>query len=154
MLHTAKLWSKMRSAPSYSWTEKPGAVWDTAIAGSLALRAALARATLDECARELGVSYATLFLDLQKFYDSISFVLLMKASRSLHYPAITTVLEVGMYAAPRLIKQCVLVSSALEPGKSIVAGSPAWGGHGQGYAARPSSGGPRGAPTRRAVDLH
>eukprot|EP00959_Pyramimonas_sp_CCMP1952_P345967 7245791-Pyramimonas_sp.AAC.1 len=29
-----------------------------------------------------------------------------------------------MYAAPRLIKRGVLVSSALEPGKSIVAGSP------------------------------
>eukprot|EP00959_Pyramimonas_sp_CCMP1952_P413570 8665891-Pyramimonas_sp.AAC.1 len=63
---------------------------------------------LDECACELGVSYATLFLDLQKFYDSISFVLLMRASRSLHYAAITTALEVGMYAAPRLIKRGVL----------------------------------------------
>eukprot|EP00959_Pyramimonas_sp_CCMP1952_P186730 3904810-Pyramimonas_sp.AAC.1 len=48
----------------------------------------------------------------------------MKASRSPHYSAIITVLEVGMYAAPRLIKRGVLVSSALEPGKSIVAGSP------------------------------
>eukprot|EP00959_Pyramimonas_sp_CCMP1952_P308514 6456688-Pyramimonas_sp.AAC.1 len=64
----------MRSAPSFSWTEKQGAFWDTAIAGPPALRAALAGAILDECARELGVSYATLFLELQKFYDSISFV--------------------------------------------------------------------------------
>eukprot|EP00959_Pyramimonas_sp_CCMP1952_P145889 3054606-Pyramimonas_sp.AAC.1 len=32
MPHTAKLWSRMRSAPSYSWTEKQGAFWDTAIA--------------------------------------------------------------------------------------------------------------------------
>ena len=47
---------------------------------------------MDECSKELGISYATLFLDLQKFYDSVSLVLLMKASRSLQYPAIITLL--------------------------------------------------------------
>eukprot|EP00959_Pyramimonas_sp_CCMP1952_P452665 9466971-Pyramimonas_sp.AAC.1 len=111
----------MRSAPASLWTEKQGAFWDTAIVGPSALRAALARAILGECSRGLGVSCATIFLDLQKFDDSVSFVLLMKARRTLRVPAVITVLEIGAYAAPRLIKRGAATSSALEPGKSIVA---------------------------------
>ena len=70
------------------------------------------------------MDYATLFLDLAKFYDSIGFVLLMQASKRLGYPASDTLLEVKIYASPRMIKQCRLVSTALDPGKSVVAGSP------------------------------
>ncbi|CAK0866039.1 unnamed protein product, partial [Prorocentrum cordatum] len=109
-----KLWSRIRTAPSTAWSEKQGALWDTEMTGSSALRAAFARAVVDECANELCIQHAALFLDLQKFYDSTCFVLLMQASRSLGYPATITVMEVTMYASPRMFKrsQCVDMANA------------------------------------------
>eukprot|EP00959_Pyramimonas_sp_CCMP1952_P443078 9275882-Pyramimonas_sp.AAC.1 len=65
---------------------------------------------MDECAELMDTDRVTLFLDLQKFYGSISFALLKKASQTLDYPAIITLLDVTMYASPRMLNKGRMVS--------------------------------------------
>eukprot|EP00959_Pyramimonas_sp_CCMP1952_P108879 2276682-Pyramimonas_sp.AAC.1 len=118
-----KVWSKIRSRASGEWSASLSAFWDTAIAGSSALRAALIRAVMDEGAHELAFEHATLFLDLTKFYDSVSFVLLMQAGLQIGFPPIILLLEVGLYSFPRLLKKGQMITEAVEVTRSIVAGS-------------------------------
>eukprot|EP00959_Pyramimonas_sp_CCMP1952_P243708 5094289-Pyramimonas_sp.AAC.1 len=81
---------------------------------------------MDEGANALSFEHATLFLDLTKFYDSVSFVLLLQAGLNIGLPAIILLLEVGHYSSPRLLKKGHVISDALVVSRSIVAGS----GHG------------------------
>eukprot|EP00959_Pyramimonas_sp_CCMP1952_P227855 4764378-Pyramimonas_sp.AAC.1 len=95
-----KVWSTIRSQTTCEWSASLSACWDTAIAGSSALRAALIRAVLDEGAHELSFEHATLFLDLTKFHDYVSFVLLMRAGMDIGFPPIIMLLEICLYSAP------------------------------------------------------
>ena len=72
-----KLWGKIRGVLTDSWSEGLEAFWDSAIKGSSALRAALVRSLLNETAYNMGISATTLYADLARFFDTISFELLL-----------------------------------------------------------------------------
>eukprot|EP00959_Pyramimonas_sp_CCMP1952_P417111 8739219-Pyramimonas_sp.AAC.1 len=88
-----KLWSKCRATLSETWSQALSDHWDTAIRGSSALRAGLVRACLDESEVELGVTSLTLLLDIEKFYDSVSLLMLLRLARKVGYPAALISLE-------------------------------------------------------------
>eukprot|EP00959_Pyramimonas_sp_CCMP1952_P425960 8922202-Pyramimonas_sp.AAC.1 len=72
----------------------------------------------------MGITTATLLLDLAKFYDSISVVKLVQHALEQGYPPIVLCLEVQMHLAPRLLKERQWVSREIQPWRSILAGSP------------------------------
>eukprot|EP00959_Pyramimonas_sp_CCMP1952_P072641 1517656-Pyramimonas_sp.AAC.1 len=78
---------------------------------------------MDEAAVTLGFHTATVLLDLAKFYDSISFVLLLDAAMEVHFPPIVALLETLLFAAPRIAKEGSLIGQPFHPMRSLVAGS-------------------------------
>ncbi|CAK0897887.1 unnamed protein product, partial [Prorocentrum cordatum] len=118
-----KLWSKMRSADSLDWTVAMDEHWDTAIRGSSALQAALVRSLLDETCQEMKISCATLLLDLEKLYDSISIAKMCAAGIRQGFPALILALELQLFLAPRHLKDRLWLSKAIQPEKSLMAGS-------------------------------
>ena len=63
--------------------------FDTAVAGSSALRAAALRAFGVECATLLGAAAAEALVDIAKFYDSLDPVLLMRRLIDMNFPAVS-----------------------------------------------------------------
>ncbi|CAK0809774.1 unnamed protein product, partial [Prorocentrum cordatum] len=119
-----KIWSKARGGIVDNWTEQLGAFWGGALRGCSALRAALHRALLDEVGREMQLASATLLLDLQTFYDTISLALLMELAVQVKYPAIVVAMEVELFLGPRILKdQRHGISELVWPTRSAVAGS-------------------------------
>eukprot|EP00959_Pyramimonas_sp_CCMP1952_P158746 3320447-Pyramimonas_sp.AAC.1 len=114
-------WSQARSFIPYQWSDNLEAHWDTAVIGSSALRAAIVRSLMDEAAVTLGFHAATVFLDLAKFYDSMSFVVLLDAAMGVHFPLVVALLETLLCAAPRIVKGGSLIGQPLHPARSLVA---------------------------------
>ncbi|CAK0892144.1 unnamed protein product, partial [Prorocentrum cordatum] len=109
-----KIWSNARGGIVDNWTEQLGAFWDGALRGCSALSAALYRA----------LASATLLLDLQTFYDTISLALLMELAVQAKYPAIVVAMEVELLLGPRILKdQRHGISELVWPTRSVVAGS-------------------------------
>ena len=118
-----KLWSRARGGCCNSWSEGLEAHWDTALKGSSALRAGLLRACLDEVGAELGATAMTLLLDIDKFYDTVSFVILMRIALRLGFPAVGVALEVAAFIGPRFLQERNIASEAVWVTRSLVAGS-------------------------------
>eukprot|EP00959_Pyramimonas_sp_CCMP1952_P139348 2916369-Pyramimonas_sp.AAC.1 len=70
------------------WSAELSDHWDTAIKGSLALRAGLLRARLGETGMEIRASALTLLLDIEKFDDTVSLVILMQIACTSGFPAV------------------------------------------------------------------
>ena len=62
--------------------------WDRAIDNGSALRSAIHTSLMMETAHIMGIGAGIFFTDLQKFNDSVDFVLLIKACSVLEYPRI------------------------------------------------------------------
>ena len=122
--YTMKVWSKLRYPLSERWSDEIGEFWDTAIKGSSPLQASLARACMDECCFTMGISCATILLDLEKFYDSISIIKLCQAGLMQGFPAVILAMELQMFLAPRYLRERQWISRPITIGKSLVAGSP------------------------------
>ena len=71
-----------------AWCDSPHGFWDRAIANCSALRSAIHTSLMMETAHIMGISAGILFIDLQKFYDNVDLVLLIKACNGLEYPRI------------------------------------------------------------------
>jgi len=105
------------------WDVEKAGFWDTAIAGSSALMAALRRRLADEVSVELGQPAATLFWDIQKFYDSVVPHKLIEQASGLQYPPLLLYLGLVVHAAPRFIRASTgCVSLGCVPDTSIIAG--------------------------------
>ena len=120
---TAGIWSRARSSLTDRWSDSLGEYWDTAVKKSSALRAAIARAVMDESSVALGFLSASILLDIEKFYDNVSLRLLMEASMAQGFPPAVTLLEVQLFLAPRVLKSRTSCSELVVPERSIVAGS-------------------------------
>ena len=118
-----KLWSRVRSGLIEEWSSGLEQFWDTAIKGSSALRSALLRSLLDETAVLAGVQVATLLLDIEKFYDSLSLVILIRIAADVGFPGVVVALEAQVYLAPRFLRSQGKASVAIHPTRSVVAGS-------------------------------
>ena len=60
--------------------------WDTAIRGSSALRAAILSLFVDELASYNKMLVTRILWDMEKFYDTISIILLISRARGLGFP--------------------------------------------------------------------
>ena len=85
------------------WDAKEGSFWDSALAGSSSLQAAVERALKVEngCVRGAFVGHE--LWDMAKFYDSVSFPLLVKELRKRNYPTPLLVLGFFVHAGPRIL---------------------------------------------------
>eukprot|EP00959_Pyramimonas_sp_CCMP1952_P262786 5494814-Pyramimonas_sp.AAC.1 len=66
LTNVVKFWSRVHSGQVDAWGSGLGHLWDAAIRGSSALRAALWRSLLDEEAVLAGAQVAVLLLDIEK----------------------------------------------------------------------------------------
>ena len=80
-----------------AWCGFAHGFWDRAIAGCSALRSAIHTSLMMETAQIMGISAGILFIDLQKFYDSVDVVLLIKACSVLENPQIPLLLLVQAF---------------------------------------------------------
>ena len=96
--------------------------WDTAVAGSSALRAALYRVALDELAIDEGKSPMTAHWDVEKFYDNINISKLLRCLTDNDMPWRAPVLALQMHLAPRILATQNWVSTPIAIFNSIIAG--------------------------------
>ena len=60
--------------------------WEDAIKGSSALRAGLYRRLMDECTCAQSMDTASIYWDVEKFYDSVAWAKLFDWALDLHFP--------------------------------------------------------------------
>ena len=98
------LWAGLRRPWSSEWEEKKAGFWDDAIKGSSALQAGLRRRLFDEIAAAHGLATASLFWDLEKFYDTIDVYRLARLAAQEGYPMKMCTMDLYMHTAPRMLK--------------------------------------------------
>ncbi len=89
-----RVWERLRKSTVSSWSRAKAAHWDRAVAGSSALRAALARQTSMEIHSALGFSVAQTLLDVEKFYDYVPWSTVVNTAYAVGYPLV--VLTLGL----------------------------------------------------------
>ena len=82
-----RIYFRSRRSIISDWEAAQELWWDTALAGSSALKAALLRAFGVDCSTLSGASIAAAFVDIAKFYDSLDPVLLMRRLIDMGFPA-------------------------------------------------------------------
>ena len=86
------------------WDVKEGHHWDSALAGSSSLRAAVLRALQSENGEARGDHVAHQLWDMQKFYDSVDFTLLIDELLRRGFPSHLMVLGFLAHCAPRILR--------------------------------------------------
>ena len=104
------------------WDEERMNFWEDAVKGSSALKAGLFRRLLDECAVLIGKETVSIFWDLEKFYDSIDWVKVIRWSLELGFPARVLEIVMSVHMGPRVIKVGRICSEVLTPSNSLIAG--------------------------------
>ncbi|CAK0870858.1 unnamed protein product, partial [Prorocentrum cordatum] len=117
-----RIWSAARRPIVATWSKAAAGFWDTAVAGSSALRVAMHRLMRAEAATEMGFHAAGMFYDAANFYDNIGLDQLIETASALQYPLLPLAMAVQMYLAPRAIMAHSLFSDIVEPANSMVAG--------------------------------
>ncbi|CAK0858693.1 unnamed protein product, partial [Prorocentrum cordatum] len=117
-----RIWSAARRPIVATWSKAAAGFWDTAVAGSSALRVAMHRLMRAEAATEMGFHAAGVFYDAANFYDNIGLDQLIEKASALQYPLLPLAMAVQMYLAPRAIMAHSLFSDIFEPANSMVAG--------------------------------
>ena len=117
-----RLWMRMRRCVGAAWTNEHRAEWDAALAGSSAIQAALGRALSIESARERGMAWGVLLLDIEKFYDSIPIPVLIREALMQGYPATMLYMGVTQCLAARHLRIGPCSSRETLPTSSILAG--------------------------------
>ena len=77
--------------------------WDTAVAGSSALQAALKRCLRSEAARLCGYTAIDILWDCEAFYDSLGLPEVCRMARQLQYPRLALALGMQAHAGIRLL---------------------------------------------------
>ncbi|CAK0889290.1 unnamed protein product [Prorocentrum cordatum] len=117
-----RIWSAARRPIVATWSKAAAGFWDTAVAGSSALRVATHRLMRAEAATEMGFHAAGVFYDAANFYDDIGLDQLIGKASALQCPLLPLAMAVQMYLAPRAIMAHNLFSDIFEPANSMVAG--------------------------------
>ncbi|CAK0881457.1 unnamed protein product, partial [Prorocentrum cordatum] len=120
----ARAWGRLTKHEVGQWCDERAAFWDAAVTGSSALQAFIVAASRDEAAArgQSAEAWASLFLDFEKFYDSINLVKLTKKADALEYQPVELYLCTLMYVAPRVVRASGAYGAPLVPCNSIVAG--------------------------------
>ncbi|CAK0880655.1 unnamed protein product, partial [Prorocentrum cordatum] len=119
-----RVWGRLTKHEVGQWCDERAAFWGAAVTGSSALRAFIVAACLNEAAARghSAEAWASLFLDLGKFYDNINLVTLIKKADALEYPPVELYLCTLMCVAPRVVRASGAYGAPLAPCSSIVAG--------------------------------
>ncbi|CAK0806248.1 unnamed protein product, partial [Prorocentrum cordatum] len=117
-----RIWSAARRPIVATRSKAAAGFWDTAVAGSSALRVAMHRLMRADAATEMGFHAAGVFYDAANFYDNIGLDQLIEKASALQYPLLPLAMAVQMYLAPRAIMAHSLFSDIFEPANSMVAG--------------------------------
>ncbi|CAK0880231.1 unnamed protein product [Prorocentrum cordatum] len=117
-----RIWSAARRPIIATWSKEAAGFWDTAVAGSSALRVAMHRLMRAEAAVQMGFHAAGIFYDAANFYDNLGLDQLIEKAGDLNYPLLPLAMAVQMYLAPEAIMAHSLFSDIFEPANSMVAG--------------------------------
>ena len=116
-------WSKARRQGLASWDARRAGFWDTAIAGSSALKAALWRALGDETAGWMHLCCGTLYLDIEKFFDILDPRKLLVLLQSLDFPPFLLYMHAVVHWSARIVVAPMSVSQVIGVTRSVLAGS-------------------------------
>eukprot|EP00974_Lingulodinium_polyedra_P012448 1202076-Lingulodinium_polyedra.AAC.1 len=87
-----------------AWCSERAGFWDTAVAGSSALQAALRRSLGADVARLLGDEASVALWDGEKFYDSLDLLDIVRAAEKQEYPADVLCLALQAHSGPRVLR--------------------------------------------------
>ena len=118
-------WSKARRQGLASWDARRAGFWDTAIAGSSALKAALWRALGDETAGWMHLCCGTLHVDIEKFFDTLDPRKLLVLLQSLDFPPFLLYMHTVVHWSARIVVAPMSVSQVIGVTRSVLAGSEA-----------------------------
>ena len=122
MAMAMRVLAKCRRWRCTEWDQTRPSWWDSAIAGSSALRAAVWRSFLDETAGLMQACVATAYIEIEKFYDSLDLVKLLGKLIDLEFPPLQLCLHVQMHVAGRVILNDKCCSEVVHITRSILAG--------------------------------
>ena len=114
--------SRAMSAQLDTWSSSHQGAWGDAVKGIGAVQAGLDRLARDDIAVELGEKVASIFWDLEEFFDSIALVVLMERALNLKYRPALLSLTVNMYMSIRALRVRKACSGWISPIRSICAG--------------------------------
>ena len=113
----------MSSPKIREWDLEHGHRYDSALAGSSSLRAAVMRAVKIENAVAMDMHAGHLLWDMEKFYDSVDLIILAQELMNRSYPRELLILGILAHAAPRILKVGECFSERISrTGCSMVAG--------------------------------
>ena len=117
-----RFWGRLRTSDRAGWTKERSGPWDTALAGSSALRVAMLRLFRDEQAAHSSLpdqQSAILLWDVKGFYDSLRWDLVLEHALDLEFPPCYLALELQIRMAARFLREAGGFSQALQPGMSL-----------------------------------
>ena len=103
-----RTWAKARSPFTKEWARQAAGAWDSAVAGSSALREALLRSFADESVVLQGSTQwisASILWDIAGFYDALSVEAILSTALDLGFPPIVLALEILVSVSPRVIRE-------------------------------------------------
>ena len=105
-----------------TWDEAAMDFWEDAIKGSSAFRAGLYRRLTDECTCALGLETASIYWDVEKFYDSVAWAKLFDWALDLNFPPQLLLVVASLHAPPRVVRVGKVYAQPHHPSNSLVAG--------------------------------
>ena len=121
-----RLWCKSRRFLVGQWLDSyiPDHPFDSAIPGRTSLDVALARKCSKESARVKGLHTVSLFVDINGFYDSVSWRRLCEQGLRLSFPALALCLSLRLYQGGRTVVGESQPSPTIFPGRGMIQGCP------------------------------
>ena len=121
-----RLWCKTRRFLVGQWLDSyiPDHPFDSAIPGRTSLDVALARKCSKESARVKGLHTVSLFVDINGFYDSVSWQRLCEQGLRLSFPALALCLSLRLYQGGRTVVGESQPSPTIFPGRGMIQGCP------------------------------
>ena len=121
-----RLWCKTRRFMVSQWLDSyiPDHPFDSAIPGRTSLDVALARKCSKESARVKGLHTVSLFVDINGFYDSVSWQRLCEQGLRLSFPALALCLSLRLYQGGRTVVGESQPSPTIFPGRGMIQGCP------------------------------
>ena len=117
-----RLWCVVRSYTIKEWSTNHTPPWDTATPGNSAEISAGVRQWANEVAAAAGISAAGLYLDIEKFFDTIDIGDVVTAALEHGYPLADLHLALAVHMAPRILQLVSTASSLIRPLRGILQG--------------------------------
>ena len=116
------MWSRLRSQVAKEWERSHDARFFWSGKGKACDKAGWCHNILAGYARYLGVDVATLFADIEKFYEFVSHEVLRNEAHAGGFPHDLLRALCGLYVGPRVAVFDGVVSEVIEAGGTILAG--------------------------------